>query len=134
MALAKKQKPIQAVFSQGITCVMDKMGFRKQTTYNINDTNYIKGGRHIIVNGVRQRCELVLRALLRAKRTTSKHLYDYQIQSVLNKRFHNDSYSLTDIQYVLTRLQSADLVEENEKGAFTSVSGALTTFYKLSSN
>jgi hypothetical protein len=135
MALAKKQEPIQRGFFSRVTCVMNKMSFRKQTTYNINDTDYVKDKRHIIVNGVLRRCELVLEALAQAKRTTTSGcLYDYNIQSVLDSKFGNESYKLTDIQYAITRLQRVGLVEESKKGSFSSIPGALTRFYQLTSN
>jgi hypothetical protein len=111
---------------------MNKMSFRKRTTYNINDTNYIKDKRHIIVNGVLQRSELVLKALEQAKQTTASGcLYDYNIQSVLNDQFGNESYSLTDVKYAITRLQRVGLIEETKKKSFCSVPGALTRFYQL---
>lgn len=102
------------------------MKFRGSTTYNTKDTVCRVGGERIEVDhGVKKRCELVLRAVLRHESITTEQCTDH-----LNKRF-NCLYSTSDVLYALRRLNREGLITMPKFGVWTGTQNALAVWKSL---
>jgi len=103
------------------------MKFRGSTTYNTKDTVCRVGGERIEVDhGVKKRCELVLRAVLRHENgITTEECTDH-----INQRL-NCLYSTTDVRYALQRLTKEGLVKMPRYGVWAGTKNALAVWKTL---
>lgn len=103
------------------------MKFRRTTTYNTKDTVCRVGGeRTEIDHGVKKRCELALRAVLRHKDGISTE----DCTDHINERL-NCLYSTSDIKYALDRLVNEGLVSMPKYGVWIGTPDALQVWRKL---
>lgn len=107
---------------------MSKIAFREQTTYNTVDTRVtITADRAIITNGVKERCEIVLRHVLKYEDGIDVETLTETINIA-----RKSAYRVSDIQYALTRLhKEAGVLTMNCHGLYEGVPSAKALWKKI---
>jgi len=102
------------------------MNFKKTTSYNTKDTVLADSGngRITIQHGVKRRCELILRSLGKIGSSTPTELKEH-----MQSRY-SESYSVTDISYVLKRLVTNNVVS-NKDGHYKLTPKSLDKWSKI---
>jgi len=97
------------------------MKFRKGTSFNTHDSSVTVAERIYVSNGVKRRCELALRGIIRHG---SKGIALVDLTAHINTRL-NCLYSESDIRYAVGRLIKADLVVSTAKDTYRASPAAM---------
>ena len=103
------------------------MKFRRGTSYNTHDSSVSVAERINVSNGVKRRCELALRGILRHG---GKGVSLIDLTAHLNTRL-NALYSEGDIRYAVLRLIKEGLVSTTAKDTYRASPSALEAWRAL---
>ena len=101
------------------------MRFKSKTTFNSHDTHKVRSadGRTNIAHGVEKRCDAVVKLFSKYRRPKTPHEVLVMMRKIEADGGGKETYSSSDIEYVLARLVDAQVLDRPAKSKYCLADG-----------